>query len=124
MNRSKNVCSSSGFRVKRRDVLAGGLAAGAALALGKPGRLFAQAKAASSFRDLDAQIARFYDEAKKAGETAVTYYGNRADLYDVLNPLFVERFPGIELRIEGYEPRAGAARVLADMSRGPSADVF
>jgi iron(III) transport system substrate-binding protein len=109
----------------RRDVVVGGLAASAALAASRPVTVFAQAgMSRPDVPGLDPKLSELYAKAKAAGETQVVYYGNRKELYDAVHPTFAKRFPGIEFKMEPYDPTAGAARVLAELSRGPSCDLF
>ncbi|MGE0253582.1 MAG: ABC transporter substrate-binding protein [Alphaproteobacteria bacterium] len=126
MSKRKGSDRQTGLKLNRRHVVVGGLAAGAMLAASRPMKVFAQT--ASNIRadvpGLDPKLAELYAKTKAAGETQVIYYGNRKELYDALNPTFTKRFPGIEFKMEPYDPTAGAARVLAEISRGPSADVF
>jgi iron(III) transport system substrate-binding protein len=126
MTKRRNNEMWRGRKLARRSVVAGGIAAGAALIVARPMRVFAQA--ATTIRTdvpgLEPKLDELYAKAKAAGETQVIYYGNRTQLWEALNPTFAKRFPGIEFKMERYAPTAGAARVLAEVQRGPSCDLF
>jgi len=125
MSNKNNEGNRGVLPLTRREFTAGGLAVGLAASVGLP--QIARAQSGTIRADvpgLDDALADLHKKALAAGQTSVLYYGNRKELHDALNPAFQARFPGIEFKMEPYEPMAGAARVLAELSRGPSADVF
>jgi ABC-type Fe3+ transport system substrate-binding protein len=109
--------------LSRRQILKGvaGAAVGGTLLKAAPG--YAQGSA-EDIPNIQATLAELYAKVRAAGETRVVYYTNSNETADAIGPLFEKRFPGIAFRGEMYEPLAGGARVLSELSRGSSADVF
>ena len=125
MSNKNNEGKRGAWPLTRREFTAAGLAAGLAASTGFP--QLARAQSGTIRADvpgLDGALADLHKKALAAGQTSVLYYGNRKELWDALNPAFQKRFPGIEFKMEPYDPMAGAARVLAEVQRGPSCDIF
>jgi iron(III) transport system substrate-binding protein len=115
--------SGTGSGLNRRTLLTAMAGAAVGGTFLKPGFSFAQG-ASDDIPNLNAALAELYAKARAAGETRVVYYTNSNETADAVGPLFQKRFPGIAFSGEMYEPLAGGARVLSELSRGSSADVF
>src|SRR5262245_23978803 len=104
----------------RRTTLAGLAAMSAGASFARP----ANAASDDDIPALDAALPELYARAQAAGENELIVYTNAGlAAAPVAAKAFEKHFPGIKVKLDGYEPLAGTARIISELSRGPSADL-